>query len=162
MLGIDLWEFMLIGVVALVVLGPERLPRAARTIGALVGKAQRYVNEVKAEVNRAIDLEELQKMKSSVETQAREFESSVNSTLSSTAADFEKTWAETTQGISSYNPNSEDPFFQYPAYTRPKKNWRVKRGTTPVWYKRSMGIKRQALSGAARVAKHRPKNRSIR
>ncbi len=49
---------MLIGAVALVVLGPERLPRVARTVGTLLGKAQRYVSDVKAEVNRSIELEE--------------------------------------------------------------------------------------------------------
>ena len=53
----------LIGVVALIVIGPEKLPKVARTLGALLGKAQRYVSDVKAEVNRSMDLEELKKMK---------------------------------------------------------------------------------------------------
>jgi len=51
----------LIGVVALIVIGPEKLPKVARTMGALLGKAQRYVADVKAEVNRSMDLEELKK-----------------------------------------------------------------------------------------------------
>ena len=51
---------------ALVVIGPEKLPRVARTLGNLMGKAQRYIADVKAEVNRTMDLEELKKMKDTV------------------------------------------------------------------------------------------------
>jgi len=58
-LGIS--KMALIGAVALVVIGPEKLPRVARTVGTLIGKAQRYVADVKAEVNRSMDLEELKK-----------------------------------------------------------------------------------------------------
>jgi sec-independent protein translocase protein TatB len=64
-------KIALIGAVALIVIGPEKLPRVARTVGHLVGKAQRYVADVKAEVNRSIELEELQKMKSQFEDAAR-------------------------------------------------------------------------------------------
>ena len=67
---------MVIGAVALIVIGPEKLPRVARTVGTLLGKAQRYVADVKAEVNRSIELEELKKMKDTVETAARDVESS--------------------------------------------------------------------------------------
>src|SRR5438309_3289189 len=74
--GID--KIALIGAVALIVLGPEKLPRVARTVGALIGKAQRYVADVKAEVNRSIELEELQKMKREVESAARDVESSIH------------------------------------------------------------------------------------
>ena len=56
----------LIGAVALIVIGPEKLPRVARTLGNLMGKAQRYIADVKAEVNRTMDLEELKKMKDTV------------------------------------------------------------------------------------------------
>ncbi len=56
-------KIALIGAVALIVIGPEKLPRLARTIGTLLGKAQRYVSDVKAEVNRSIELEEFKKMK---------------------------------------------------------------------------------------------------
>src|SRR5256885_7216370 len=68
-------KIALIGAVALIVLGPERLPRVARTVGALIGKAQRYVADVKAEVNRSIELDELKKMKQEVETAAPDVES---------------------------------------------------------------------------------------
>ena len=65
-------KLALISAVALIVIGPEKLPRVARTVGTLLGKAQRYVADVKAEVNRSIELEELNKMKSQFEGAARE------------------------------------------------------------------------------------------
>ena len=72
MLDLGIEKLALIGVVALIVIGPEKLPRVARTVGTLLGKAQRYVNDVKAEVNRSMELEELRKMKTTVEDAARE------------------------------------------------------------------------------------------
>ena len=70
-------KIALIGAVALIVIGPEKLPRVARTVGMLLGKAQRYVADVKAEVNRSIELEELQKMKTQFETAARDVHDTV-------------------------------------------------------------------------------------
>ena len=58
MLDLGIEKLALIGVVALIVIGPEKLPRVARTVGTLLGKAQRYVNDVKAEVNRSMELDE--------------------------------------------------------------------------------------------------------
>ncbi len=58
---------MVIAVVALIVIGPERLPRVARTMGHLFGRLQRYVNDVKADINREIELDELRKFKSTFE-----------------------------------------------------------------------------------------------
>jgi Tat protein translocase TatB subunit len=69
-LGIS--KMALIGAVALIVIGPEKLPRVARTVGTLLGKAQRYVADVKAEVSRSMELDELKKMKDTVETAARD------------------------------------------------------------------------------------------
>ena len=77
MFNIGVQEMALIGAVALVVIGPERLPRVARTAGALFGRAQRYVAEVKAEVNRAVDLDELRRMKQTIEEAGRDVEQSV-------------------------------------------------------------------------------------
>src|ERR1700756_1248716 len=81
MLDLGLTKMALIGVVALVVLGPERLPRVARTAGALFGRAQRYVNDVKAEVTREIELEELRRMKTDFETAARNVKNPVHPTV---------------------------------------------------------------------------------
>jgi len=82
---------MVIAVVALIVIGPERLPRVARTMGHLFGRLQRYVNDVKADINREIELEELRKFKSEFEDAARGVENSVNSTVSSVQAEVAKT-----------------------------------------------------------------------
>ena len=75
-------KLALIGAVALIVIGPEKLPRVARTVGTLLGKAQRYVADVKAEVNRSIELEELQKMKSQFQEAAQEVHDTVHRTNS--------------------------------------------------------------------------------
>ena len=88
MIDLGLSKMALIGAVALIVIGPEKLPRVARTVGTLLGKAQRYVNEVKAEVNRSMELDELRKMKDTVENAARDVENSIQST----GAEFEKQW----------------------------------------------------------------------
>ncbi len=138
----------LIGAVALIVIGPEKLPRVARTVGTLLGKAQRYVAEVKAEVNRSMDLDELRKMKETVERTARDVESSI----STGAADFEKQWSEASSTAQLALPEAPT----YPHYTHPKKKWRLKQGATPGWYKARNGIRTKALSGAARVARYRP------
>ncbi len=152
MLDLGLSKMALIGAVALIVIGPEKLPRVARTVGTLLGKAQRYVADVKAEVNRSMDLEELKKMKETVETAARDVEQSAQTT----ASDFEKDWAETTAGLSSPEPTGWEP--PPPEYKHPGKNWRLKRGAVPQWYKARSGVRTKALSGAARVARYRPKS----
>jgi sec-independent protein translocase protein TatB len=145
-LGIE--KMMVIGAVALIVIGPEKLPRVARTVGTLLGKAQRYVADVKAEVNRSIELEELKKMKDSVETAARDVEGSIRAG----ANEFEKEWTAATSAAAPPLPDMPS----YPQYRNPKKNWRIKQGATPVWYKARNGIRTKALSGAARVARYRP------
>jgi sec-independent protein translocase protein TatB len=75
-------EIALIAVVALVVIGPERLPKLARTLGHLFGRLQRYVNDVKADINREIELDELRKLKSEVQSAAQDIERSVSEAAS--------------------------------------------------------------------------------
>ena len=87
-------KLALIGAVALIVIGPEKLPRVARTVGHLLGKAQRYVSDVKAEVNRSIELEELKKMKSEFEDAARDVEKSVSSEVSQATSALENAWSD--------------------------------------------------------------------
>ncbi|TXH00200.1 MAG: twin-arginine translocase subunit TatB [Rhodocyclaceae bacterium] len=77
MFDIGFSELMVIGIVALIVIGPERLPKVARTLGHLLGRAQRYVHDVKSDINREIQLDELKKLQSQVTDSARELESSV-------------------------------------------------------------------------------------
>jgi sec-independent protein translocase protein TatB len=78
MFDIGFSELFVIGIVALIVIGPERLPKVARTAGHLFGRMQRYVNDVKADINREMELDELRKMKTQFESAAREVETSVN------------------------------------------------------------------------------------
>lgn len=153
-------KLALIGAVALIVIGPERLPRVARTVGHLLGKAQRYVSDVKAEVNRSIELEELKKMKSGIEDAARDVEQSVSKEINEANQAFEQNWHEVSAGL---DGGSTDHGYQTlmppPGYQRPKKNWRLKRGATPQWYKQRQGVRQHAQSGAARVARFRPPRR---
>ena len=97
MIDLGISKMALIGAVALIVIGPEKLPRVARTVGTLLGKAQRYVSDVKAEVSRSMDLDELKKMKETVEGAARDVENSIQTN----ASDFEKSWADATNTTSS-------------------------------------------------------------
>ena len=163
MIDIGLSKMALVGVVALIVIGPEKLPRVARTVGTLLGKAQRYVSDVKAEVNRAMDLDELKKMKETVEEAGRDVEKGIYTTK----ADFEKDWNDVATGLD--GSTSADHAADHassggtawspppPEYRRPDKNWRLKRGATPQWYKARQGVRRQVQSGAARVARYRPR-----
>ncbi len=149
MIDLGVSKIALIGAVALIFIGPEKLPKLARTLGALVGKAQRYVADVKAEVNRSMDLEELKKMKETVESAARDVETTVHTA----STDFEKDWQTATAGMDTV---SYTPEVVYPEYALPKKKWRIKQGAAPQWYKARHGIRSKALSGAARVARFRP------
>jgi sec-independent protein translocase protein TatB len=90
MFDIGFSELLVIGVVALIVLGPEKLPRLARTVGHLAGRLQRYVADVKADINREIELEELRKMRDSMQQAASSFESSVQTELNKTQTELNK------------------------------------------------------------------------
>ena len=152
MIDLGISKLALIGAVALIVIGPQKLPRVARMIGAMLGKAQRYVADVKAEVNRSIELEDLKKVKDEVEGAAREVESSIQSG----ASDFEKQWSQATQDVTSNTTPFQAALEVFPEYKHPNKKWRLKRGALPHWYKARSGVRTKAMSGAARVARHRP------
>ena len=91
MFDIGFSELLVIGVVALIVIGPEKLPRMARTVGHLAGRLQRYVSDVKADINREIELDELRKMRDSMQQAASSFESNVQSELHKTETELNKT-----------------------------------------------------------------------
>ncbi len=154
MIDIGVTKLAIIGGIALIVIGPEKLPGLAKTVGTLLGRARRYVADVKAEVNRSMELDELKKMKDTVESAARDVENSIQTSSS----DFEKSWAETTSMVS--NTSSTDQYASVPQYKHPKKKWRIKQGATPSWYKARTGTRTKALSGAARVARFRPQKLS--
>ena len=77
MFDVGFSEIVLIAVVALIVIGPEKLPKVARTLGHMFGRLQRYVNEVKADINREIELDELRKLQTQVQDAARDMEQSM-------------------------------------------------------------------------------------
>jgi sec-independent protein translocase protein TatB len=89
MFDIGFSELMVIAVVALVVIGPERLPRVARTAGHLFGRLQRYVNDVKADINREIELEELRKFKTEFEQAAQSVESDLKAEVAKAESSLE-------------------------------------------------------------------------
>jgi sec-independent protein translocase protein TatB len=104
MFDIGFTELMVIAVVALVVIGPEKLPKVARTIGAYLGRLQRYVNDVKADINREIELDELRKFKQTVEDTAKNFESSVQSSMSGAEAEMNKVTQGVTEPLANLDP----------------------------------------------------------
>lgn len=149
MLDIGVTKLAIIGGIALVVIGPERLPGVARMAGNLLGRARRYMAEVKAEVNRSMELDELKKMKDSVQSAAREVEQSMQTGV----ADLEKTWTEVTDTAAQ---TSEEVAPFVPQYRHPNKRWRLKRSAIPQWYKARVGMRTKAQSASARVARFRP------
>ena len=154
MIDLGISKIALIGAVALIVIGPEKLPRVARTVGALLGKAQRYVADVRNEVNRSMELDELKKMKETMESAAQD----VQSSMQSTAGEIEQALEQATPA---FDAGHELPSMMvFPEYKHPGKRWRVKQGAMPQWYKARAGVRTKALSGAARVARFRPRSTS--
>jgi sec-independent protein translocase protein TatB len=88
MFDIGFSELLVIAVVALIVIGPERLPKVARTLGHFFGRMQRYVNDVKADISREMELDELKKMQSSMEDAARSMRDSVHEEVTKTEGEF--------------------------------------------------------------------------
>src|SRR5918992_5324971 len=98
MFDIGFTELLVIGLVALIVIGPEKLPRMARTVGHLAGRLQRYVSDVKSDISREIELEDLKKMRDSMEQAASEMQSSVQAELTKTETDLNKTVEDVVEG----------------------------------------------------------------
>lgn len=90
MFDIGFSELIVIGIVALVVIGPERLPKVARTAGHLLGRLQRYVSDVKADINREMQLDELRKLQAEMQESARNLESSLNKEIQSVESAVEQ------------------------------------------------------------------------
>jgi sec-independent protein translocase protein TatB len=144
---IGVTKLAIVGGIALIVIGPEKLPGLARTVGTLLGRARRYVADVKEEVNRSVDLEQLRKMKDTMESAAQEVQTSIQTS----ADEVQQTWTRATSISTEVTPQ---PY--YSIGQPPKKRWRAKVSATPNWYKARAGVRTKALSGAARVARFRP------
>ncbi len=97
MFGIDFSELIVIAVVALIVIGPEHLPKVARTAGHLWGRLQRYINSVKADMSREMALDELRK----VQREAQEAAADLHQSIQRAGQEVEKTAAEVSQEIAS-------------------------------------------------------------
>jgi sec-independent protein translocase protein TatB len=161
MLDIGVSKLLLIGGIALVVIGPERLPRVARMAGTMFGRAQRYVADVKAEVNRSIELEELNRVKREFETAARDVGQAVDQGFQQATQEVNSAYASLETGSTSASSDDAEVFRWEdppPVYQRPNKKWRVKRAAVPRWYKQREGLRQHVQSGAARVARHRPRS----
>jgi len=154
MIDLGISKLAIIGVIALVVIGPERLPKVARTVGTLLGRAQRYIADVKSEVSREMDLDELRKMRETVETAAAGFESTVRTELEQTGKELDATFAEATSlSAADSSPGEPVPWLSTAAPRR--KDWRKRRQAMPMWYKHANRKRTRVLSGAARVARYR-------
>jgi len=99
-------ELALIGAVALVVLGPERLPKVARTVGEWAGKAQRYVAQVKADVTREMEVAELKKLQEQARDVARSIETSVQEGMSGLKSGLDSTATALNPGLETSSSSS--------------------------------------------------------
>ncbi|MES2321309.1 MAG: Sec-independent protein translocase protein TatB [Pseudomonadota bacterium] len=153
MIDLGLSKLAIIGVVALIVIGPEKLPKVARMAGSLYGRAQRYLHEVKSEVSREIELDELRNLKKEVEDTANSIRNDVQSTFQSTVDDVESAWRDL--------PSSTTPTATMSDLERKARDFRrkklVRNSAIPGWYKQRNGGKSHIISGAARVKKFRPR-----
>lgn len=100
MFDIGFSEMIVIAVIALIVLGPEKLPRVARTAGHLLGRMQRYVNDVKSDINREIELDELRKLQKEMQNTASSIEQSVKGQISSVQSEFKQIGDSTQKALS--------------------------------------------------------------
>jgi sec-independent protein translocase protein TatB len=109
MFDIGFSELLVIGIVALIVIGPQKLPRVARTAGHLLGRLQRYVADVKADINREIELEELRKMRDSMQQAASEMKQAASDVQSAVDSELTKTAHELNRAAAGAPPESAAP-----------------------------------------------------
>lgn len=167
MIDLGISKLALIGAVALIVIGPERLPKVARTVGALVGRAQRYISDVKAEVSREVELDELRRMRTEFEEAARDVERTIHKEVNEQAQSLNEALSGDTSEIGTAT-GADAPASYVPSWDSAhkmhngRKSWRVKQAAVPKWYKRQNNVRGWAQSGAARVKRHRPTTRPAR
>jgi sec-independent protein translocase protein TatB len=154
MIDLGLSKLAIIGVVALIVIGPEKLPKVARMAGTLYGRAQRYLHEVKSEVSREIELDELRNLKKEVQETAQSIRADVEHSIATNIDDVEAAW----RG----HPAAPDaPSATMGDLERKARDFRRKKlmrnAAVPGWYKQRHGGKTHVISGAARVKKFRPR-----
>ncbi len=155
MIDLGLSKLALIGVVALIVIGPEKLPKVARMAGTLYGRAQRYLHDIKTEVSREIELDELRNLHKEVQETAQSIKDNVENSIARNLDDVEAAWRDL--------PSCDAPA-TVGDIERKAKDFRrkklVRNSAIPNWYKQRNGGKTHVVSGAARVKKFRPRNTS--
>ena len=110
MFGIDFSELLVIGLVALVVIGPKRLPKTARTLGVLFGRGQRFVHDMKSQVEQEIHLQEISELQASVHNNAREIESTVQAQIFG----IDRQLRETSQSVAAQIESARKPLEELP------------------------------------------------
>lgn len=149
MIDLGVSKLALIAVVALVVVGPERLPKVARLAGTLFGRAQRYMAEVKSEVNRQMEMEEFRQLREESVAALKEVENSIHSTAQEVGAHLSDQ-ADSFESV--FTPSTLDEKEVLRKTRRQGRNsWGVKRAARPTWYKRTSGMRTRVQSGAARM-----------
>jgi sec-independent protein translocase protein TatB len=163
MIDLGLTKLAVIGAVALVVIGPEKLPKVARMAGTLYGRAQRYLHDVKAEVSREIEMEELRNLHKDVQdsaqsfkTEVETFKTEVENTVSSHMGEVESAWRGDTASTTTPGPSATVDDIERKARDFRRKKL-VRTSAVPAWYKNRNGARQHVLSGAARVRKFRPR-----
>jgi sec-independent protein translocase protein TatB len=164
MIDLGLTKLAVIGVVALIVIGPEKLPKVARMAGTLYGRAQRYLNDVKSEVTREIELEELRSLQKEVQEAAQGIKADVENSISQNMAEVENAFSDSTASSPDSSPSYESSSFSHVTtddLSRKAREFRrkklVRNSAIPNWYKQRNGGKMHVTSGAARVARFRPR-----
>lgn len=161
MIDLGLTKMAFIGVVALIVIGPEKLPKVARMVGTLYGRAQRYLHDVKSEVTREIELEELRNLQKEVQEAANSIKVDVENSISENLSEVQNAWHDTpamediSSASTSFSTISTDDLARKAREFRRKKV--VRNAAVPGWYKQRHGGKQHVTSGAARVARFRPR-----
>jgi sec-independent protein translocase protein TatB len=149
MIDLGVSKLALIAVVALVVVGPERLPKVARMAGNLFGRAQRYMADVKSEVSRQMEVEEFKKFREETTATLKEVENSIGSTVQEAGANLSDQ-ADIFETSFEKPPLNEKEVLQK-SKRQGRNSWGVRRAARPVWFKRSAGIRTRVQSGAARM-----------
>jgi sec-independent protein translocase protein TatB len=149
MIDLGVSKLALIAVVALVVVGPERLPKVARMAGNLFGRAQRYMADVKSEVNRQMEVEEFKKFREETAATLKEVENSIGSTVQEAGANL-------SDQADIFETSFEKPPLDEKEVLRKtrrqgRNSWGVRRAARPLWFKRSAGVRTRVQSGAARM-----------
>jgi sec-independent protein translocase protein TatB len=149
MIDLGVSKLALIAVVALVVVGPERLPKVARMAGNLFGRAQRYMADVKSEVSRQMEVEEFKKFREETAATLKEVENSIGSTVQEAGANLSD---QADIFETSFNkPPLDEKEVLRKTKRQGRNSWGVRRAARPLWFKRSAGIRTRVQSGAARM-----------